>query len=190
LVIEATVTVIPTIRVSLLAGNFLPRSRRSVPGSPAISWRWQLFNPPVADPSPTGTGNFKRLEQGIIRRFRSGTGKEQAGETRALDGARPGCKATPAFATPARERGRKRAIGRGRHGNRDFVSGMASQREAAQFRRPDRLSTGRRPKSLATRLRRPDHGALSAFQTKPRCPVEHPQALRLRRRFCSAIGAP
>jgi hypothetical protein len=62
-----------------------------------MSWRCRLYNRLIADPDGRGTGNFECPEQGIIRRFRPGTGKEQAGETRAQDWVRPGCKASPGF---------------------------------------------------------------------------------------------
>jgi hypothetical protein len=79
--------------VSLLAGNFFRRGRRPVPESPAMSWCCRYRNRLVAGRSGRGTGNFKRPEQGTNRRFRSGSGKEQAGENGARDRARPGCKA-------------------------------------------------------------------------------------------------
>ena len=88
---------------SLLAGNFFRRGRRSVPESLAMSWRCWLCNPPLAGRIGRGTGNFRRPEQVVIRRFRSGTGKEQVGENGARRRARPGCKARPGFPSPTGE---------------------------------------------------------------------------------------
>ncbi len=88
---------------SLLAGNFFLRGRRSVPESLAMSWRCCLCNPPLAGRIGRGTGNFQRPEQGVIRRFRNGTGKEQVGKNGARRRARPGCKARPGFPSPTGE---------------------------------------------------------------------------------------
>ncbi len=61
-----------------------------------MSWCCGFFNLPVAGSRRRATGNYTRPEQGTIRRFRSGSGKEQVGENRARDRARPGCNASPA----------------------------------------------------------------------------------------------
>ena len=75
----------------LLAGNFLRRGQRSVSESPAISWPCLICNPAVAGAEQARNRELNR--SGTGRRFRSGSGKKQAGEIGAQDPARPGCKA-------------------------------------------------------------------------------------------------
>ncbi len=69
-----------------------------------MSWRCWFYNPPVAGACGRGTGNLTGLEQVIIRRFRSGSGKEQADENEGARAARPGCKARPGFPSPGGRR--------------------------------------------------------------------------------------
>jgi hypothetical protein len=64
--LKALGTPLDVSQVSLLAGNFLPRGRRLAPRNSAMACPCRLCNPPVADRSPTGTGNFECWEQGIF----------------------------------------------------------------------------------------------------------------------------
>ncbi len=88
---------------SLLAGNFFRRGRPYVPKSFAMSQRCWLYNLPLAGRIGRGTGNFRRPEQVVISRFRSGTGKEQVGKNGARSRARPGCTPRPGFPFPTGE---------------------------------------------------------------------------------------
>ena len=106
----------------LLAGNFLPRGRRSDPESPAMSWCCRHYNPPVAGRSGRGTGNLTGPEQGVIRQFRSGSGKEQAAENGSQDRAPPGCNARPGL--PATGSVARVGVGNGvQFANREFGGG-------------------------------------------------------------------
>ncbi len=78
----------------LLAGNFLRRSRRPKPKSPAMSVACRRRNPTVARPSGRGTGNLTGAEQGTNRSLSGRNRERTGGENGARDRARPGCKAS------------------------------------------------------------------------------------------------